>query len=58
MSNHQHTVLLLFIIVLFLRVYASGKIQSVWATLNGITASKTTTTQPTAAKPQVQGTQH
>ena len=36
MNPHQHTILALFIIIIFLRVYQAGKIQSFWGALNGI----------------------
>jgi hypothetical protein len=34
-KQHQHTVVVLFVAILFLRVYKAGKIQLVWQALNG-----------------------
>ena len=47
MTGPQHTILALFIIIIFLRVYQAGKIQSFWSALNG---AKVATATPTTAQ--------
>lgn len=53
MTGHRSTVLMLFVVILFLRVYSTGKIQAVWNALNGVVSDVTPKAAASGITPKI-----